>query len=122
MSARAEAAKLESHIGPPRAIAGQQRILTAAMTVRIHAFRLSAPVRRTLLILSVSLVAALAACGKKGPLEPAPGSPDAIRAEEAKKTQAAQPTVSPQIGVRRSNRPPPVTAPKGESFFLDFLL
>ena len=85
-----------------------------------HASRF--PARRALLVAAVATLA-LTACGKKGPLEPAPGSRDAIAAEAAKKAQGqTQVDTTPQVGVRRSRRPPPVTAPKGEPFLLDFLL
>jgi predicted small lipoprotein YifL len=81
------------------------------------------PSRRALLAAAVAAVA-LAACGKKGPLEPAPGSRDALAADAAKKANANQPQtdLTPQVGVRRGRRPPPVSAPKGEPFLLDFLL
>lgn len=83
---------------------------------------LHSPRRRALLIAAVATLS-LAACGKKGPLEPAPGSRDALAAEAAKKAQGQnQADMSPQVGVRRSRRPPPVTAPKGDPFLLDFLL
>ena len=77
--------------------------------------------RRALLAVAVTTLA-LAACGKKGPLEPAPGSRDALAAEAAKKDQSDQSDMTPQVGVRRSRRPPKVSAPKGEPFILDPLL
>ena len=79
------------------------------------------PARRALLIAAAASLV-LVACGKKGPREPAPGSRDALRAEEAKKSQPSQADLGPQVGVRRSRRPPPVSAPKGDPFLLDFLL
>lgn len=77
---------------------------------------------RRVFLVSAVLALSLAACGKKGPLEPAPGSPDAQRVEEQKKAQADQASITPQVGMRRTRRPPPVTAPKGEPFILDFLV
>lgn len=82
------------------------------------------PTRRALLAVAASALA-LAACGKKGPLEPAPGSRDALAAEAAKKQPqpgATQNDLTPAVGIRRGRRPPPVSAPKGEPFLLDFLL
>lgn len=78
--------------------------------------------RRAFLIAAVSALA-LTACGRKGPLEPAPGSPDAMRSEAARKAQADQPaSATQQLGAGRRRRPPPITPPKGEPFVLDFLL
>lgn len=65
---------------------------------------------------AAGLALAVSACGKRGPLEPPPDSPDAAQ----KQPQADQGMGMP--GIKGSKkRPPPVKAPKGD-FFLDFLL
>lgn len=76
------------------------------------------PTRRTVLRLAaVGLVLGLAACGKRGPLEPPPGSADAAKSQKA---QDGQQQGIPGIkGAKK--RPPPITPPKRD-FFLDFLL
>lgn len=74
--------------------------------------------RRGLLRLGAAagLALSLAACGKRGPLEPPPDSPDATQ----KQPQGDQTAVMPGLkGAKK--RPPPVKPPKGD-FFLDFLL
>lgn len=78
---------------------------------------------RRVFLVSTMLALGLAACGKKGPLEPAPGSPDALKAEAQKKAEPEQASTTPPIGTgTRRRRPPPVTPPKGEPFLLDFLI
>ena len=81
----------------------------------------SASTRRRILGvgLAVGVALALAGCGKKGPLEPAPGAPEAPKAAQ----QAANPA-EPGIASLRGGgkkRPPPIQPPKSD-FVLDFLL
>jgi predicted small lipoprotein YifL len=80
------------------------------------------PNRRHLLrLVALGLPLALAACGKRGPLEPPPDS------EEGRKlsSQRNQPQDPGQAGVPAlkgaRRRPPPITPPK-QDFLLDFLL
>lgn len=81
----------------------------------------SGPARRRILCatLAVGVALALAGCGKKGPLEPAPGAPEAPKAAQ----QAANPAEPGIASLRGSGkkRPPPIQPPKSD-FFLDFLL
>ncbi|MCA0422294.1 MAG: lipoprotein [Proteobacteria bacterium] len=75
------------------------------------------PTRRAALRLAaVGLVLGLAACGKRGPLEPPPGSADAAKSQKSQDDQQGIPGLK---GAKK--RPPPVTPPKRD-FFLDFLL
>jgi predicted small lipoprotein YifL len=80
---------------------------------------------RHLLIISIIVAAAgLSGCGRRGPLEPPPGSESArIAAEAAKQRQqeqadSATPSVAP--GATR-RRPPPIQPPR-DGFVLDKLL
>lgn len=77
---------------------------------------------RRSLLRAVGLGAALAvaACGKRGPLEPPPDSDEGRKLSASRASQSAdQPGVPALRGARR--RPPPVTPPKTD-FFLDALL
>lgn len=81
-----------------------------------------APDRRRLLrLLAVGLPLAVAACGKRGPLEPSPDSEEGrkLSAQRAQPQEPGQTGVPGLKGARR--RPPPVTPPK-QDFLLDFLL
>lgn len=75
--------------------------------------------RRRMLRLGATLAlgVALAACGKRGPLEPPPGSSDALKAQ--KPQDDGQQGIPGIKGGKK--RPPPVSPPK-KDFFLDFLL
>jgi predicted small lipoprotein YifL len=65
-----------------------------------------------------ALSLALAGCGRRGPLEPPPGSPDAKRLEERR--AAAESTGNP-LQRSGSRRPPPISRPN-DPFILDPLL
>ena len=70
-------------------------------------------VRMTLLTVLMGL--ALAACGRKGPLEPPPSA-----IEQAKPAATADTGIMPPVGAKKpeTKAPPPPDKP----FFLDFLL
>lgn len=62
----------------------------------------------------------VAACGKRGPLEPPPESDEGRKLSAARASQSAEQPGVPSIkGTRR--RPPPIKPPK-DDFFLDALL
>lgn len=73
--------------------------------------------RRVLLV--AGLAAALAACGRKGALEPPPGSEQGKQLEQRRNAQSEQ-TGTPNLR-GGGRRPPPIQRPK-ESFILDPLL
>lgn len=71
--------------------------------------------------LAIAAALTLAGCGKKGPLEPPPGSDQARSMDKARASAAAEPQVGVPAMRGAKRRPPPVDRPK-EEFFLDFLL
>jgi predicted small lipoprotein YifL len=82
------------------------------------------------LILGAILVVPLSACGRKGPLEPPPGSvaaksdPLAVPEtddEEGYAVKTLAPVISPVTGKGSRGRGKPITAPK-DSFVLDPIL
>lgn len=77
--------------------------------------------RRLVLFSTVlALAAGTAACGRRGPLEPPPGSAQAKRAAEQAEAKSENPAAS--VGGRAGNRrPPPLERPKRD-FVLDPLL
>lgn len=66
-------------------------------------------------VLTVLMALALAACGRKGPLEPPPST-----VEQAKPAAPADTGIMPPLGAKKpeTKAPPPPDKP----FFLDFLL
>jgi predicted small lipoprotein YifL len=77
-----------------------------------------------LLLLGGTVVLALSACGRKGPLEPPPGAVNAsdnpLEEQEEQDATAPRPVV-PSIAPVGSRKGKPIKAPK-ESFFLDPIL
>src|SRR5690349_20445517 len=84
------------------------------------------------LLLGAVLALSLSACGRKGPLEPPPGSaavakpdPMADKAEtddeEGYRVKTLTPSISPVTGKGSRGRGKPITAPK-DSFILDPIL
>lgn len=75
--------------------------------------------------LSAVLALSLAACGRKGPLEPPPGAVDPKADKLSERNESANPTVKtlvPSISPVGSGRKgKPITAPK-DSFILDAIL
>lgn len=68
----------------------------------------------------LALSAGTSACGRRGPLEPPPGSAQAKRAAEQAEAKSENPAAA--VGVRPGNRrPPPLERPKRD-FVLDPLL
>ena len=68
-----------------------------------------------LMVITVLMGLALAACGRKGPLEPPPSA-----IEQAKPAAPADTGIMPPVGAKKpeTKAPPPPDKP----FFLDFLL
>lgn len=68
-----------------------------------------------LMVITVLMGLALAACGRKGPLEPPPSA-----IEQAKPAATADTGIMPPLGAKKpeTKAPPPPDKP----FFLDFLL
>ena len=68
-----------------------------------------------LMVITVLMGLALAACGRKGPLEPPPSA-----IEQAKPASPADTGIMPPVGAKKpeTKAPPPPDKP----FFLDFLL
>ncbi len=71
--------------------------------------------RRQVLLAAIGVSLIVAGCGKKGPLEPPPGSPDAPKEKAATETSGVP---SLKGGAKR---PPPIRRPK-EPFILDAIL
>ena len=75
---------------------------------------------RTRRFVLLGSVLALAACGRRGPLEPPPGSAQAKRTAEQAEAKSENPAAG--VGMRPgSRRPPPLERPKRD-FVLDPLL
>lgn len=74
--------------------------------------------RRLLILAGVAAALSLSGCGRRGPLEPPPGSAQAKQAEDRKAASEASGNPLMQGGTRR---PPPIQRPK-EPFILDPLL
>ena len=78
---------------------------------------------KTPLLLSSALVLALAlgACGRRGPLEPPPGSVEAQQQQAEESGQELSNVTIQPIGKGASRKVPPIRAPK-QPFILDPLL
>lgn len=79
--------------------------------------RLKAPL---LLGSAMVLALALSGCGRRGPLEPPPGSVEAQQEAAEEKGEELSKVTIPPVG-RGSRKTPPIRAPK-EPFILDPLL
>ncbi|MBS7805130.1 lipoprotein [Rhizobiales bacterium TNE-4] len=75
------------------------------------------------LLIGSALVLALAlgGCGRRGPLEPPPGSLEAQQAAAEEKGETLSNVTIPPVGKGASRKTPPIRAPK-EPFILDPLL
>ena len=75
------------------------------------------------LLIGCALVLALAlgGCGRRGPLEPPPGSLEAQQAAAEEKGETLSNVTIPPVGKGASRKTPPIRAPK-EPFILDPLL
>ena len=86
--------------------------------------------RLSRLALAAVMMAALglAACGRKGPLEPPPAAaladpqPTAARPSLGEDNDAAAPSGEPAPRRAQASAPPAASPPPKKSFFLDFLL
>ena len=79
---------------------------------------LSAPL---LLCGALALTLALGGCGRRGPLEPPPGSIEAQQEAAEEKGEELSKVTIPPVGKGSSRKTPPIRAPK-EPFILDPLL
>jgi predicted small lipoprotein YifL len=75
------------------------------------------------LLLSSAIVLALAlgGCGRRGPLEPPPGSVEAQQEAAEERGETLSNVTIPPVGKGASRKTPPIRAPK-EPFLLDPLL
>ncbi len=70
---------------------------------------------------ALALALALGGCGRRGPLEPPPGSIEAQQEAAEEKGEALSNVTIPPVGKGSSRKTPPIRAPK-EPFILDPLL
>ena len=70
---------------------------------------------------ALALTLALGGCGRRGPLEPPPGSLQAQQEAAEEKGEALSNVTIPPVGKGNSRKTPPIRAPK-EPFILDPLL
>lgn len=80
--------------------------------------RLPAPL---LLCGAIALAMTLSACGRRGPLEPPPGSVEAQKEAAEERGETLSNVTIPPVGKGASRKTPPIRAPK-EPFILDPLL
>lgn len=74
-----------------------------------------------LLLCALALSLTVSGCGRRGPLEPPPGSIEAQQQEAEEKGETLSNVTIPSISKGASRKTPPIRAPK-EPFILDPIL